>query len=65
MNSLLNNRQAPQNQLRPSNFREFAASMTPESAKMQIEDMLKNGQISQQQFEQAKSQVEQMRKLFR
>ena len=55
----------PQNQLRASNFREFAANMTPEKAKFQVEEMLKNGQISQQQFEQAKSQVEQMRQLFR
>lgn len=54
----------PQNQLRASNFREFAANMTPEKAKFQVEEMLKNGQLTQQQFEQAKSQVEQMRRLF-
>lgn len=51
MNSILSTNQQQQ---QPRNFREFAASVSPSYAKQQVEVMLQNGQISPQQFEQAK-----------
>ena len=60
MNSILNNQrwnnQLQNQQYRPS-FNEFASWMTPEKAKMQVESMLQNGQLTQQQFENAKNIV--------
>ena len=50
MNSLLNNRQYQQ--LHP-NFREFANSITPQGAKQKIEEMLANGELSQEKYQQA------------
>ena len=33
-------------------FRKFAAGMTPQRAKEQVEEMLKSGKMSQEQFQQ-------------
>lgn len=50
MNSLLNNKwHQPQ---RPS-FKEFANSITPQGAKQKIEEMLTNGELSQEKYQQA------------
>lgn len=40
-----------------SEFRKFAASMTPEKAKQQIEQLLSSGQMTQEQFQQLKQQA--------
>lgn len=56
MNSILNNQRWNQLKYQPS-FKEFAASMTPEKAKNQIEMMLQNGQITPQQLNDAKQIV--------
>lgn len=40
-----------------SEFRKFAATVTPESAKQQVEQMVSNGQISRDQLEQIKQQA--------
>lgn len=37
-----------------SKFRQFAAGMTPEGAKQQVEQMLYSGQMTQEQFQQLK-----------
>ena len=42
-----------------SEFRKFAAGMTPEGAKRQVEQMLSSGQMTQEQFQQLKAQAEQ------
>lgn len=49
---------------RPSNplamlaeFRKFAASMTPQKAQQQVEQMLANGTMSQEQFQQLQQQA--------
>nr|DAI28948.1 MAG TPA: Short C-terminal domain [Caudoviricetes sp.] len=38
-------------------FRKFAAGMTPEGAKRQVEQMLSSGQMTQEQFQQLKRQA--------
>lgn len=40
-----------------SEFRKFAAGMTPEKAKQQIEQLLSSGQMTQEQFQQLKRQA--------
>lgn len=40
-----------------SEFRKFAASMTPEGAKQQINQLLSSGQMTQEQFQQLQSQA--------
>lgn len=40
-----------------SEFRKFAAGMTPEGAKQQVEQMLSSGQMTQEQFQQLKQQA--------
>ena len=40
-----------------SEFRKFAAGMTPEGAKQQVEQMLASGQMTQEQFQQLKQQA--------
>lgn len=40
-----------------SEFRKFAAGMTPEGAKQQVEQMLSIGQMTQEQFQQLKQQA--------
>lgn len=40
-----------------SKFRQFAAGMTPEGAKRQVEQMLSSGQMTQEQFQQLKQQA--------
>ena len=40
-----------------SEFRKFAAGMTPQQAKQQVEQLLKSGKMSQQQFQQLQEQV--------
>lgn len=40
-----------------SEFRKFAAGMTPEGAKQQVEKMLSSGQMTQEQFQQLKQQA--------
>ena len=42
-----------------SEFRKFAAGMTPEGAKQQVEQLISSGQMTQEQFEQLKAQAEQ------
>lgn len=51
MNSLLNKKLT--NQQSPT-FNDFAKSMTPDGAKAQLEYMLKTGQITKEQLENAK-----------
>lgn len=51
MNSILSNQPL---QMQPHNFKEFAAMWTPDKAKQRVEEMIQSGQVSQQQFEQAK-----------
>ena len=48
-----------------SKFRQFAAGMTPEGAKQQVEQMLSSGQISQEQFEQYKQQANEFMKFLK
>lgn len=55
MNSILSNQQTTI--MQPRNFKEFAAQWTPDQAKQRVEEMLRTGQISQEQFEQAKQIV--------
>ena len=40
-----------------SEFRKFAAGMTPEGAKQQVEQMLSSGQMTQEQFQKLKQQA--------
>lgn len=40
-----------------SEFRKFAAGMTPEKAKQQIEQLLSSGQMTQEQFQQYQQQA--------
>ena len=40
-----------------SEFRKFAAGMTPEGAKQQVEQMLSSGQMTQEQFQSIKQQA--------
>lgn len=40
-----------------SEFRKFAAGMTPEKAKKQIEQLLSSGQMTQEQFQQYQQQA--------
>jgi hypothetical protein len=42
-----------------SEFRKFAAGMTPEGAKQQVEQLLSSGKMTQEQFRQLKAQAEQ------
>ncbi len=48
-----------------SEFRKFAAGITPEGAKQQVEQMLSSGQISQEQFEQYKQQANEFMKFLK
>nr|DAH32775.1 MAG TPA: Protein of unknown function (DUF2680) [Caudoviricetes sp.] len=41
-----------------SEFRKFAAGMTPAGAKQKVEQLLASGQMTQEQFEQLKAQAE-------
>lgn len=40
-----------------SEFRKFAAGMTPQNAKRQIEQLLSSGQMTQDQFQQLQKQA--------
>lgn len=40
-------------QQQPMSFNEFAQSMTPDAAKAQLEQMVRSGQISETQLQQA------------
>lgn len=40
-----------------SKFRQFAAGMTPEGAKQQIDQLLASGQMTQEQFQQLQQQA--------
>lgn len=40
-----------------SEFRKFAARMTPEGAKQQVEQLLSSGEMTQEQFQQLKQQA--------
>ena len=42
---------------RISEFRKFAAGMTPQNAKQQIEQLLSSGQMTQDQFQQLQKQA--------
>ena len=46
------------------NFQQFAKTMNPQQARQLIEQKLKSGEISQQQFENAKRQAQQFANLF-
>ena len=48
-----------------SEFRKFAAGMTPERAKQQVEQMLSSGQMSQEQFQQLQEQAKEFMKFLR
>ena len=47
-----------------SEFRKFAAGMTPEGAKRQVEQMLSSGQMTQEQFQQLKRQAAEFSEFF-
>lgn len=50
---LQQNAKSPNNPLvMLAEFRKFAAGMTPQRAKKQVEEMLKSGKMSQEQFQQ-------------
>ncbi len=50
---LQQNAKSPNNPLvMLAEFRKFAAGMTPQRAKEQVEEMLKSGKMSQEQFQQ-------------
>lgn len=62
----------PQSQNRPNNqmaiisrFREFAAGMTPDGARKQVEQLLASGQMSQEQFNQLKAQAQEFSKFLK
>lgn len=46
-------------------FRQFAKSMTPQTAQQQIEKMLTSGQMSQTQFESLKQQAQSFMQLLK
>nr|DAF91126.1 MAG TPA: Protein of unknown function (DUF2680) [Siphoviridae sp. ctKNZ79] len=48
-----------------SEFRKFAAGMTPEGAKQQVEQMLSSGQMTQEQFQQLQEQAKEFMKFLR
>lgn len=58
---------------RPSNnplamiaeFRKFAASMTPQRARQQIQEMLADGRMSQDQFQQLQRQAQEFARFLR
>lgn len=58
---------------RPSNnplamiaeFRKFAASMTPQKAQQQIQEMLADGRMSQDQFQQLQRQAQEFARFLR
>ena len=59
--------------LRPSNnplamiaeFRRFAASMTPQRAQQQIQEMLADGRMSQNQFQRLQRQAQEFARFLR
>ena len=48
-----------------SKFRKFAAGMTPEGAREQVEQLLASGQMSQEQFNQLKAQAKEFSKFLK
>lgn len=48
-----------------SKFREFAAGITPDGARKQVEQLLASGKMSQAQFEQLKSQAQEFSKFLK
>ena len=46
-------------------FRKFAAGMTPEGAKRQIDQLLSSGQMTQEQFQQLQEQAKEFMKFLR
>lgn len=58
---------------RPSNnplamiaeFRKFAAGMTPQKAQQQIQEMLADGRMSQEQFQQLQRQAQEFARFLR
>ena len=48
-----------------SEFRKFAAGMTPQQAKQQVEQLLKSGKMSQQQFQQLQEQAKEFMQFLR
>lgn len=47
-------------QQQPMSFNEFAQSMTPDAAKAQLEQMVRSGQISETQLQQAMALAKQL-----
>lgn len=48
-----------------SEFQKFAAGMTPEGAKQQIDQLLSSGQMTQEQFQQLQEQAKEFMKFLR
>lgn len=48
-----------------SKFREFAAGITPDGARKQVEQLLASGKMSRAQFEQLKSQAQEFSKILK
>lgn len=46
-------------------FRKFAASMTPQRAQQQIQEMLADGRMSQDQFQQLQRQAQEFARFLR
>lgn len=46
-------------------FNKFRRSITPEGAKQRVQELLQNGQMSQQQFDQLKQQAEMFAKFLK
>lgn len=46
-------------------FRKFAAGMTPQRAKEQVEQMLQSGKMNQQQFQQLQQQAKEFMKFLK
>ena len=47
-----------------SEFRKFAANMTPEKAEQEVNKLLSSGQLSKQQFEELKQQAKSFMQLL-
>lgn len=48
-----------------SEFKKFAKGMTPQQAEQQIEQLLKSGKMSQQQFQQLQEQAKEFMQFLR
>lgn len=67
LNQFLSQSQSQQNNPMAmiSKFREFAAGMTPDGARKQVEQLLASGQMSQEQFNQLKAQAQEFSKFLK